>query len=430
MKYQEFLNHISIRFSGNVKYELDRMEKILVALGDPHTRLSGVHIAGTNGKGSTSAMSEALLIAHGHTTGMNTSPHLVDYTERIRVNGKNITFAELEATYQQLEAIFEANDASFFEITTAMAFHHFLAKKLDSVVFEVGLGGRLDATNLFQSTVCAITSIGIDHPKSLGATLELIAAEKAGIIKKNTPVVLGDIASPALGIILDKAKKMTAPVYMYQQDYFVKNVHISQNGTFFDYSFPTHNIQIDNVRVNLIGKHQAINCAVALTMFTLYQDILGKAVSTEKISAALSNVNWPGRMQVLRTSPPLILDGAHNEHAIHALTANLDILFKEKIRIVIAILRDKEFDVMIGSLAPYCKKMYITTNHAKRAAELDEQVIAAARAGINYEAYADVFTATQAAIGEAGDDGAILVTGSLYTISEILAKKSELFLDK
>lgn len=175
MKYQQFLDYIYQRHSGNVKLGLDRMHKILAAMNEPNLKLAGIHIAGTNGKGSTAAMCEALSLQHGITTGLNTSPHLIDYRERFRINGKNIDFTELLTTYRKWEKIFEKNEASFFEITTAMAFYIFHEKNVRNAIFEVGLGGRLDGTKPFSATVSAITSISYDHPKSLGESVEKIA---------------------------------------------------------------------------------------------------------------------------------------------------------------------------------------------------------------------------------------------------------------
>jgi dihydrofolate synthase/folylpolyglutamate synthase len=190
MEYQEFLDYIYQRHSGNVKLGLERMQRILRSMDSPNDKLEGIHIAGTNGKGSTAAMCEALSLQYGLKTGLNTSPHLVDYRERIRVNGKNIELDELISTYKKWESVLEENEASFFEITTAMAFDIFHSNKVDNAIFEVGLGGRLVGTNPFVSTVSMITTISYDHTKSLGDSIEKIAFEKAGIIKINTPVVL------------------------------------------------------------------------------------------------------------------------------------------------------------------------------------------------------------------------------------------------
>ena len=187
MKYQEFLDYIYKRHSGNVKLGLERMENILRAMDNPNLKLDGIHIAGTNGKGSTAAMCEALSIEHGIKTGMNTSPHLVDYRERIRIDGNNIKLATLIEIYKKWEKVLEENEASFFEITTSMAFYHFMDAEVGNAIFEVGLGGRLDGTNPFVPDVSVITTISYDHPKSLGDSVEKIAFEKAGIIKENIP---------------------------------------------------------------------------------------------------------------------------------------------------------------------------------------------------------------------------------------------------
>ena len=230
MKYQEFLDYIYQRHSGNVKLGLDRMQNILRSMSSPNKKLLGIHIAGTNGKGSTAAMCEALSIQYGMKTGLNTSPHLVDYRERIRLNGINIKLEELISTYKKWETVLEENEASFFEITTAMAFDVFYANKVDNAIFEVGLGGRLDGTNPFESTVSVITTISFDHTKSLGDTVEKIAFEKAGIIKKNTPLILGKITEEAKKVIKKRAGKLNASILEYGRDFSISNIKINELG--------------------------------------------------------------------------------------------------------------------------------------------------------------------------------------------------------
>ncbi|MBT3756521.1 MAG: bifunctional folylpolyglutamate synthase/dihydrofolate synthase, partial [Candidatus Cloacimonetes bacterium] len=356
MKYQEFLDYIFQRHSGNVKLGLERMQNILKSMGSPNKNLLGIHIAGTNGKGSTAAMCEALSIQYGMKTGLNTSPHLVDYRERIRLNGINIELEELISTYKKWESVLEENEASFFEITTAMAFDIFYANKLDNAIFEVGLGGRLDGTNPFASTVSVITTISFDHTKSLGDTIEKIAFEKAGIIKKNTPLILGNITEEAKKVIKKRASKFNAPILEYGRDFSISNIRVNELGTSFNYQ--SHELNLENITVNLLGKHQACNAATAISAFIMFLHKTNRKINEQKIYEALANVNWQGRMQIISQKPTVIIDGAHNEEGITALRDNLtEIFLNKKIYFVLAILRDKNLGNIIKKICSISYKI-------------------------------------------------------------------------
>ena len=429
MNYQEFIDYIYQRHSGNIKLGLDRILNILKEMGSPNLKLSGIHIAGTNGKGSTSAMCESLAKIYNYKTGMNTSPHLLKYMERIRINGVDIPFEELLRIYKKWEIVFEKNEASFFEITTALAFYYFYEQQVDISIFEVGLGGRLDGTNPFKSDITIITTVALDHPKSLGNTLEKIAYEKAGIIKENTPLILGNISDEkAKATILKVAKEKNATTYIFNENFTVKNIRLTDKGTVFDYYFPKENLSITDCKVSLLGKHQATNAACAITAFYLYQKNKNKQFDLNKVRKALSKVNWIGRMQILQSNPTIIIDGAHNEEGINALVKNLMAIFPaQKLRIAVAILRDKKLDKMIAELGKISEKLYISKNKSKRAAEIEEQVEAAKSVNASYETFEDVNQATKKALLELQSNEVLVITGSLYTISEVLAEKSNFF---
>ncbi len=423
MEYQEFLDYIYQRHSGNVKLGLDRMLNILKAMDYPNKKTQGIHIAGTNGKGSTAAICEALSLQYGMKTGLNTSPHLVDYRERIRLNGKNIELNELISTYKKWESILEENEASFFEITTAMAFDIFYSNKVDNAIFEVGLGGRLDGTNPFASTVSVITTISYDHTKSLGVSIEKIAFEKAGIIKTNTPVVLGKITTDAANVIKKRAKELHAPVQEYGKDFSISNIKINEIGTSFDYHSPKLNLK--TVRVNLLGKHQAYNASTAITAFIMFLQQTGRKLNKQKIYKALSNVNWQGRMQIISSHPTVIIDGAHNEEGINALKNNLiDIFPNKKIYFVLAILRDKKLETIIKDICSVSHKIYITKNKSNRAAEIEDQVKFVKLYDKHYEVHEDVMTAVKKAVSDADADDIVMISGSLYTISEVIKERT------
>lgn len=423
MEYQEFLDYIYQRHSGNVKLGLDRMLNILKAMDSPNKKLKGIHIAGTNGKGSTAAMCEALSLQYSMKTGLNTSPHLVDYRERIRLNGNNIELKELISTYKKWESVLEENEASFFEITTAMAFDIFQSNNVDNAIFEVGLGGRLDGTNPFASTVSVITTISYDHTKSLGNTLEKIAFEKAGIIKNNTPVILGKMTEIAVEVIRKRATKLNAPVLEYGKDFTISNIKVNEFGTSFNYHSPQLNLK--NITLNLLGKHQAYNAATAITAFITFLHKTSRKLDKQKIFKAMVNINWQGRMQIISQKPTVIIDGAHNEEGIKALKNNLIYIFpNKKIYFVLAILRDKKLDTIIKDICSVSNKIYITKNKSNRAAEINDQVEFVKLNSKPYEVHEDVITAVKKAISDADVDDIVIISGSLYTISEVLKERT------
>ncbi|MDY6914750.1 MAG: Mur ligase family protein, partial [Candidatus Cloacimonadota bacterium] len=301
MNYQEFLDYIYKRHSGNVRLGLERMEAILKEMDEPNNKISGIHIAGTNGKGSTAAMCEAICKEHGLKTGLNTSPHLVDYRERIRINCQNVKLKELMQTYKKWEDVFEKYEASFFEITTAMAFWLFYKHNIEASIFEVGLGGRLDGTKPFNSAVTVITSISYDHTKSLGNKIEKIAFEKAGILKQTIPVVLGKMPDEAYRVISEIASQKNIPIWNFQNNFKVQNVSIDSKGTHLDYS--DEETTLKDLKLNLIGKHQANNAALAITASKLFLKNIGILPNSNKIRIALQKTDWLGRMQILQHNP-------------------------------------------------------------------------------------------------------------------------------
>ena len=429
MKYDDFLTQIYLRHSSNVKLGLDRMYQILENMNNPEQHLQGIHIAGTNGKGSTSAMSEAILLAHGHTTGMNTSPHLIDYTERFRINGEIITSDELMTLYHKYQPCFDQTEASFFEITTALAFKLFVDKKVKSSIVEVGLGGRLDGTYPFNSSVTVITSISIDHPKSLGDNIEKIAYEKAGIIKNNKPVVLGLLKESALKVLCEIANERKSPLYICNQDFFIENIKITNEGTTFDYACPKLNLNLKNVKTNLLGKHQAYNAGLAITATSLYLSSIKESLNITKLYEALDQVNWQGRMQVLSQNPFVIIDGAHNEEGVSSLVENIKNMFPNKrYHFLVAILRDKKLDNMIKEICTIADDIYISKNHSDRAADIQEQIDVAIACNTKYYADLDIINSLKKCLNNFKDENDILIiTGSLYTISEVLKVKDEIF---
>jgi len=420
MKYNEFLEYIYKRYSGNVKLGLDRITGILQEMDNPQDSLQGIHVGGTNGKGSTCAACEALLLEHGLHTGLNTSPHLIDYCERFRINRQNVSFERILDIFHRYEALFEQWDASFFEITTAIAFQLFKEEQVKAAVIEVGLGGRLDATNLFTPQVSAITTIGLDHTKTLGETLELIAFEKAGIIKPKVPVVLGRIDASPLEVILKQADLMEAPIFLIGRDFFVADVVSSAQGVRFDYRFG--DFQMKEIQSNLLGRHQATNMSIALTAFLLYCRATGITPREDLIRSALGKVLWMGRMQLLQSKPTVIVDGAHNLQGVEVFVSNLQELFPgRKLRFVVSILADKDYQAMLSSMSSLAEVFYISKNESERAAEIEVQAAVVRELGINCKTAPTVREAFLQARAEAAPEDVIIGAGSLYTVAEILS---------
>lgn len=388
-------------------------------MGHPQSKLHGIHIAGTNGKGSACAACEALSIAHGLHTGLNTSPHLIDYCERFRIDGHDILFEEVLDVFHRYEGTFTKWDASFFEITTAIAFQLFAEKHVETSIIEVGLGGRLDATNLFVPKVSAITTIGLDHTKTLGNSLEKIAFEKAGIIKDKIPLVLGRIDTKPLNVIFKQASEKLVEVYRIDKDYFASDISNDSSGLSFSYKFRDYDFP--DLQTNLPGRHQAANIALALTSFLIYCQITGIRIEEQKIRSALKNINWMGRMQRLETNPTVIVDGAHNLQGIKTFSSNLKELFPgRKMLFVVSILADKDYKRMLKELCPIAKRFYISKNESDRAAEIDAQVEVVKAMDCLYKTAPTVTEAFHLAMEDANKDDIIIGAGSLYTIAEII----------
>ncbi|MEF3694415.1 MAG: folylpolyglutamate synthase/dihydrofolate synthase family protein [Candidatus Cloacimonadota bacterium] len=419
MQYNEFLEHIYRKYSGNVKLGLERMQELWKALGQPQEGLRGFHIAGTNGKGSVCASLEALCRTLEGNVGLNTSPHLINYTERFRIDGRDLDFEEVLACFTEHEQLFEACDASFFEITTALAILLFRKHEVKHTVLEVGLGGRLDATNLWIPDITAITSIGLDHVKTLGNTLELIAREKAGIIKEGVPLVLGKLDDSPKAVIQEMAEAKSVPVYQYGKDIMVTDLKLSPLGTEWNYEFKQHRFR--GLRANLIGAHQAHNVSLALTSFILYLEKLDLELSEESLRHALARINWQGRMQVIHHEPAFILDGAHNVQGITALMESLEQIYPgRKVKFVLSILADKDYSEMIHLVCSKASQIYVAQNHSERAATVEAQMKAIARYEVPATACADVPSAYRQALAEAASGDVIIGGGSLYTVGEIL----------
>jgi dihydrofolate synthase/folylpolyglutamate synthase len=414
-----------------IKLGLDSITSILDALGNPHRSYSSVHIAGTNGKGSVTAMVEACLRAAGHRTGRYTSPHLVDITERIAVNGAPVPRHAFERTVGDVKAVIETlirggglgTLPTFFETTTAVAFEMFRRAEVQVAVSEVGLGGRLDATNVLTPRVAAITSIAFDHERHLGSTLGAIAAEKAGILKPNVPVVLGPMPVEARSAIERIASDVGAPIVDAAAEVTIERAGRS----------PADEVESHAVRIRtrlrdygelvpgLHGVHQLSNAAVAIRVLELL-DAAGMRVSAQATSQGLATVRWAGRLE-RRTFPDgreLLLDAAHNPDGAAALAAFLRDRGSRR-PLVFASMRDKDYRGMLRELLPVSSAL-VATRVANERAEHPEAIAAIARELLPDLPVSVELVPHQALAVAWERSSSIVVAGSLFLLGEILSK--------
>lgn len=417
-----------VRYNADT-FSLDRMRRLLAALGDPHRRLRAVHVAGTKGKGSTAAMVHRLAVATGLRTGLYTSPHLVDIRERICVDDSLIAPDALAALIRRarphVDRMRAEGDApTFFEIFTALALDHFVRERVDLAVAEVGLGGRLDATNVLRPEVSVITAISLDHTAQLGTTLAEIAGEKAGIVKRGVPVVSQPQPEGA-GRVIDRAcREAGASLTVVGRDVtyaWSPAEQAGRPGGLLTVQTPTGTYA--DLFLPLMGEHQAVNAATALAAAEQVPVLVAR-LTPEGAREALARLDWPGRMQYVPGSPAVLLDGAHNRASMERLLEAVAVHFPERrTAVVFAAAADKDVDGMLEVLArrePWAAIVFTRTTHP-RAAEPEDLV---RRYGALGEADAATAGTVAEALGGAGEvvgaDGLVVVCGSLYLVGEAM----------
>ncbi len=412
--YSETLDYLYGLEKFGMVFGLDNVRWILSLIENPQDAIKTVHVAGTNGKGSVAAMLSQILRAGGYVTGAYTSPHLVSFTERIAINGEPITEAEVVDLARFIkERIDEADPArsyTFFDFTTALAFLHFRRKGVDIAIVEVGLGGRLDSTNVINPLVSVITNVDYDHQEYLGDTIEKIAGEKAGVIKEGVPVVTG-AEGKALGVI--KAAAANTVLYAMGEAFTYK-----KKGDQLMWYRGVHRTY-DELSLALRGDHQLFNAALALCAAELLGD-KGFNLNEYTVRKGLSSAVWPGRLEVVRKKgkPLILIDGAHNPQGIASLASYLrgHFLNRKKI-LVFGVMKDKDFVEMLKTLLPLVDRTILTRPETSRAA-LPADVAAYAPGAL---VTATVAEAVEAAFKVAQERDLIIVTGSFYTVGE--AKK-------
>jgi dihydrofolate synthase/folylpolyglutamate synthase len=411
--YSETLQKIYNLRGGMIDLRLDRMYQALALFGHPENRFPSIHIAGTNGKGSTAAMLHCILSRAGYRTALYTSPHLVSFTERIRIDDDQITQEDVVAIADEIwrKTTAASVPLTFFEFNTVMAFIYFSRRQADVAVVEVGLGGRLDATNVITPMVAAITTISKDHEAYLGPDESSIAREKAGIIKPAIPVVIGKVSENVSELLRTIAGERQSPAYSLGADFSFS----LKDDRLFDYrGIKRH---FSNLELALRGRHQRANAAVALAAI----ELVGARFPVQDgvVREGLEKVRWPGRFEVMFEEPAVILDGAHNPEGVKALVDELhDVRQGRKIRLLFATMVDKEWQLMLRALATVVDEVIFTRVEMERSA--DPQLLAEKFAeSIPHRVISDSRAGLRTLLDEAHEQDVIVVAGSLYLLGEV-----------
>jgi len=435
-RYRETLAYLFGLQRFGIKLGLANITALLKRLGDPHNRLPAVHIAGSNGKGSTAAFLASLLRRAGYRVGLYSSPHLVDFSERIQVDGSPISTERVVhwtatireavekmekegklwpgSALQSLPKDFDPRKATvtFFEFTTAMAFLHFREMKVDIAVLETGMGGRLDATNVIDPLLCLITSISPEHQQYLGNSLLKIAREKAGIIKPNRPLLTSASQSRVESLLREKCQELNAAFYVLGKDFSGKEL----DPQVMDFQGRSH--RWEELRLGLAGSHQVVNASLALAAMEVLMES-GYPAEERQLRQGLVAVRWPGRLELVGEHPRILLDGAHNPGATKALREALRAGFpRRRLILILGIMSDKEIRRMMADLVPLADRLILTQPKMDRAASLETLRSQASPFQKPMMEVAEVSDALRQALAEAGEDDLILVTGSLFTVGE------------
>ena len=386
-------------------------------LGNPHRRYRTIHVAGTNGKGSTSHTLAAILQENGYKVGLYTSPHLIDFRERIRVNGKPASKQFVVDFIERERPFFEPLQPSFFELTTAMAFTYFAQEKVDVAIIEVGLGGRLDCTNIISPSASIITNISLDHTQFLGDTVEKIAAEKAGIIKPGTPVIIGEATPTTRKIFTEKAQACNAPIFFAEDEPAVLNAQETAQG--IEYTTTNYGTLLGELR----GSYQIKNTA---TILTTLQTLIKKdyTITADSVQRAFPRVcsltGFMGRWQTISDNPRTVCDAGHNTGGIEHIVRQLSATSCDTLRIVFGMVSDKDISTVL-SMMPRNARYYFTQASIKRAMPADELRTKAAGHGLHGNSYPTVARAVAAARSEATDNDFIFIGGSCFIVADLLA---------
>ncbi len=438
-QYREALSWIHSVGRFGIKPGLERISALLELLGNPHRRLNFLHIGGTNGKGSTAAMAASVLQAAGYRPALFTSPYVLSFTNRMAVDGQDITPAELVELVEEIRPLVVKinNDPRLgqmteFEVVTALALYYFARRQPDLVVFEVGLGGRLDATNVITPLVSVITNVSIEHTAVLGNTLQAIAKEKAGIVKPGVPLVTAAIDAEVLAVLEAKCLQEKAPLYrvLPREEGMVESrnqvaycrLNITESGQLMAYYGLKYNLV--DLFIPLRGHYQVANAATALAALELLEQ-QGFILTEGSLRRGLAQTAWPGRLEILSREPLLVMDGAHNPAAIRQLAEAIpEYLQYRRLILVLGIMADKDIHDILSAIAPLADEVVLTRPSLPRAADPKDlaaalQHISAFKGRVHVEH--DLGRAMAVALNLAAPTDAVLVTGSLYTVSDARA---------
>ncbi|MCP4023985.1 MAG: bifunctional folylpolyglutamate synthase/dihydrofolate synthase [Desulfobacteraceae bacterium] len=419
-RYEECLDKIYKLGRFGIKLELDTILNILRLLNNPHKNYKTVHIAGTNGKGSTATYIASMLQNAGFKTGIYTSPHLIRFNERICVNGQEILDEDVVNAYEAVHAVdIGKRKATFFEIATAMSFYHFAKQNVDWAVMETGMGGRCDATNIIRPEVSVITNLSIEHTDYLGNTIKALAREKGGIIKPNVPLVTGVSQPSALKVIQKITKEKKADLFLFKNDFSIR-----KNPGKESYSYKGIKTRVNNLAIPLPGDHQKENASLAIAACELIFKKRGETLSSDMIKQGLGSAKWPGRLENVMEKPLVIIDGAHNKKAAQVLGKHLKKTLNGKtLTLVIGILDDKPYEEMLKSLIPCADNIIITKAKIERSLEpsvLKKSVEKMGKKKVHI--IEDVKEAVDHALSCTPENGAICIAGSLYVAGEAKEK--------
>ncbi len=419
MNYSEALEYIHSVSWTFCKPGLERIGELCEKLSHPEKKLKFIHIAGTNGKGSTSAMLDSILREAGYKVGLYTSPYIRVFNERMRIDGENISNEELATLTEYIKPIAEqmTDKPTEFELITALAFEYFARHNCDVVILEAGMGGRLDSTNVIDTSVLSIiTGIALDHTAFLGDTVEKIAAEKAGIIKENVPILYGGTDEDAKSVIMAKAKELNSQFECVDYGNLkIKNLVLG--GSTFDFE------GYKDLKIQLLGSYQPRNCAIVIKAVEILRKN-GFEINDRALRIGLLWAKWQGRFEILSLKPLIIFDGAHNPQGIEAAVESIKLYFKdEKICLVTGVLRDKDYTYIASKLAEVAKMAFTFTPDSPRALDATEYATVLQNAGIDARSAKSVKDALDMAkvyAAAVADDCPIICAGSLYAYAELI----------
>jgi len=425
MSYQDELEYLYSLHQFGIKLGLSNIRDLCAFSGNPQEKIKTIHVGGTNGKGSTAAVLSAILQEAGYKVGLYTSPHLIDFTERIRIHNIPIPKERVAGLVRNVRECVGDRDImpTFFELTTALALSYFAEEDVDIAVIEVGMGGRLDATNIINPLVSVITHVGYDHMEHLGASLEQIAMEKCGIIKRGVPVITSESKGPILSIIEESAGEADAVPYVYGREFYAEPVRMAPYYSEFCY----HGLQWGRLllKTPLAGRHQIFNMGAALCAAELLTG-MGFDITERQAAEGVRNVSWPGRLEMVSDRPQVFLDGAHNHDGAVALRRFIeDVLMAQrahgKIVLIFGVLKDKDAGAMIGELIPCSTEVIITSPDTERGLPVEALREIVEKQGVKPHVTRTISGALSLAHDIASSSDTIIVTGSLYVVGEARA---------